>query len=673
MPDDLHLTRGYSAQLGQEAPPEMGFRKMVQLALRAWPYIRPLLLHLILLLCLAGVGLSSAMIAVFVGTDVFTNKVLVGQKLQPLQGTLMLLGPEYVTTDPEQLGENELEEGKGATVQSEVSSEPQLTPEQRRTVRNRLIIWGIIGACFGALLGYGSYYYSIWIWQAVNQNLRVKMVARVETLSLKYHDEARVGDGVFRVYQDSAMIVNLIQGGIIEPIFNAGMLIWTILILGAFNPWLMVIGGFTMCVMIVVAGLTTPRIRLRALRNRLANSDLTARTQETFTAAKLVKANNSEERVLKRFVKDSKDALNAAYFLRVDMILMVLIVSSVAAVGVIASEFLMVSWVIEGERTLLGAIFASIVGYVIWNTGAFQSVILQVEGAAWGSRGLLDTWMRMQDLYIALERAYYLLEIDEAVVDPESPVPIPEPIERIVWRDIDFSYVPDKPIFTGLNLEAHRGTITAIVGSTGAGKSTAMSLLLRLFDVDKGTLEVNSTDIRALKIADLRANVAIALQKNVLFADTIANNIAFGTNNASREKIEEAATIATADEFISQLPKGLDTELGERGGKLSSGQRQRLSIARAVVRNTPVLILDEPTASLDAKTEERVLKNLSKWGENRLIFLITHRIATIKQADQIAFIEDGKVAELGTHDELIVTPNGRYRQMIEAEVGKVEI
>ena len=647
----------------------MGLSRMVNLAFRAWPFIRPLLAHLILLLALFGTTMGAGILGAFIGTDLFTNKVLIGEKLQPLQAHLLLLGEEYVTTDPDQLGQGKsYSSGQNEKAAFDSNAELELTRDQRRTVRNRLLIWGAIGAVFGAIFGFGSYYYSVWIWQSVNQNLRVAMVSRAETLPIQFHDDARVGDSVFRVYQDSAMIVNLIQSAVLAPIWSLGTLFWGLVVLLAFDPWLMVIGALTTGFMSFVAGLTTGRIRKRALFNRIANSDLVSNSQEAFTSAKLVKANGAEESMCQRFVQGSDSALNAAYFLRFDMVLITLVVSLIVGAGVIFADYLMARWAILEQSTFgFAGILAALVGFAIWNAGAYQVGSTTFEALGWESRGLLGTWMRMQDLFVALDRAYYLLEIQDEVEDPKQPLTVPEDIKEVSWHSVGFAYKASEPILTHVNLRARKGTVTAIVGSTGTGKSTLMSLLLRLFDVDSGSVQINGIDIRQFKRADLRKHVAIALQKNVLFADTIANNISFGAKGAMQEDIERAAALATADEFIKELPNGLATELGERGGKLSSGQRQRLSIARAVVRGSPILILDEPTASLDAKTEAKVLANLADWGKNRLIFLITHRIATIKRADQIAFIEDGEVVELGSHEELVHLPNGRYRAMIEAE------
>ena len=286
-----------------------------------------------------------------------------------------------------------------------------------------------------------------------------------------------------------------------------------------------------------------------------------------------------------------------------------------------------------------------------------------------GTNWLVRIWSTMQDLFIALDRAFYLLDLEPEVNDPEEPKAFPATIQDVRWQDVQFGYSTDQPVLTGVDLKAAAGTVTAIVGTTGTGKSTLMSLLLRLYDVDRGQVTINGVDVKDLTIEDLRTNISIALQKNVLFADTVANNISYATTDASRADVEEAARIACADEFIEEMANGYDTELGERGGKLSAGQRQRLTIARAVVRDTPILILDEPTASLDARTEHQVLANLAAWGSDKIIFIITHRLSTVRNADQIAFMESGRIVETGSHEELMRIEDGLYHSFVVAETG----
>jgi ABC-type multidrug transport system fused ATPase/permease subunit len=207
----------------------------------------------------------------------------------------------------------------------------------------------------------------------------------------------------------------------------------------------------------------------------------------------------------------------------------------------------------------------------------------------------------------------------------------------------------------------------AIVGPTGSGKSTLAALLLRLFDPEAGAIEIDGVDLRRFRVASLRRRIAIALQENLLFGATIRENIRYAVPQASDAEVRAAARVACADEFIEKLADGYESELGERGTKLSTGQRQRLSIARAVLKDTPILILDEPTASLDAETELRVLRNLAEWGRGRVIFLVTHRLSTIRRADRVAVLREGRVVEFGGHEELMRIPGGTYRGLVEAE------
>ena len=193
-------------------------------------------------------------------------------------------------------------------------------------------------------------------------------------------------------------------------------------------------------------------------------------------------------------------------------------------------------------------------------------------------------------------------------------------------------------------------------------------MLLRLYNPDAGSVLINDVDLSQMSAEDVRSNISIALQQNVLFATSVAENIRYGMTDIDQESVAAAAKVACADEFIGAMPDGYDTELGERGGKLSTGQRQRISIARAILRDTPILILDEPTASLDAETERQVINNLGEWGRSRVIFIITHRLSTIRNADQIAFLEDGVVKELGSHQELL-DQGGCYADFVAAELG----
>ena len=501
----------------------------------------------------------------------------------------------------------------------------------------------------------------------VAQYLRVTMMERAEHLSLRYHSHARTGDAIYRIYQDSAMITSVIERVLLEPVVAIGQVVFSFIVIWLFSP---ILGGLYLAGMLPILWLVawfTPRLQMRSRRARTTNSALTSRIQEAFVAIRIVKANRAERIMGARFDEDSRVALDAAYYLRVEFILMRALVMVIAGTMIVGTQYLMAGWTIAETPTFLAGAVA-LVGFSVWNLGAFEAVDSRLEDFVENAADLIRIWGVIQDMGIGLDRAFFLLDLKPDIVDTDHAMPLPAPIREILFERVAFGYDPAQPVLKGVDLKAETGTITAIVGGAGSGKSTLMSLLLRLYDPDAGTIRVNGTPLAEIRIESLRAGVAIALQQNTLFATTVADNIAYAKADASRLAIEFAAKVACADAFIREMAQGYDAELGERGGKLSTGQRQRLSIARAIVRDTPILILDEPTASLDAETEHAVLRNLSDWCRERIVFLITHRLSTIRNADQIAFLEDGVIRELGDHASLMSIPDGRYGRYVNAEV-----
>jgi ATP-binding cassette subfamily B protein len=305
--------------------------------------------------------------------------------------------------------------------------------------------------------------------------------------------------------------------------------------------------------------------------------------------------------------------------------------------------------------------------YVAWNLSAFTYAKKEISGAIGSIRGLMYSWSQAQDMAVGLIRVFDILDIEPEVKDKEAAIPMPEFHHVVEFNRVSFSYEKDKPVLTDSSFRAEIGTINAIVGPTGCGKSTLMILLLRLFDPDNGSISIDGKDLRDFQMESLRENISIALQENILFGMSVAENIRYNNPKASDEDVKAVAEIACADEFIRSLPDGYNTLLGDRGGKLSTGQRQRLSIARALIKDCDILILDEPTAALDAETEHRVLANLAQWGKDKVIFLITHRISTIQQANQIMYLDKGRIQESGSHSELISITGGYYRRFVEQE------
>ena len=643
------------ANLVQEDPVESSaesgsVKEAFKLAWRCWPYYRPQAKHLATFVLINSVLGAFALGAAFIGTDLIENKIILGEKLEPLQATMLLLDEDFVSSAGAENG--------------------QLGLEQRKVVRERVIV--LAGVLAVLLLGISVcvWYYMTWIFQRVNQDLRVEMLSRVEHLSLRYHSDSKTGDAIYRIYQDSATIVNVLLYMVISPLRVVAWATFGIIVLLLFSPVL----GF----LLVAAAVPTimlmrfyiPKIRVAATLSREYNSDLTSRIQETLAAIRVVKASGAETRLMERFQSDSQKALDAAFDMRKYIAYLTVSVAVVGLSFVFIADYFMATWTIRGDSTFLGGSIA-LVGFAVWNLGAFKVATGRGEEVSAQIWELAFYWSTVQDLVAGLKRAFFLLDLEPEVVDVESPQAFPEKLKEVRIENIEFGYQPDRMILKGASLSAKTGTVTAIVGATGSGKSTLMSMLLRLYNPDAGAVLVNEVALSQMSAEDVRSNVSIALQQNVLFATSVADNIRYGRSDIDQGQVTAAAQVACADEFVRAMPDGYDTELGERGGKLSTGQRQRISIARAVLRDTPILILDEPTASLDAETERRVMANLGEWGRERVVFIITHRLSTIRNADQIAFLEDGVIKELGSHQQLLAQ-NGAYAEFVAAELGTDE-
>jgi ABC-type multidrug transport system fused ATPase/permease subunit len=625
-------------------------KEAFKLAWRCWPYYRPQAKHLATFVLINSVLGAFLLGAAFIGTDLIENKIILGEKLEPLQATMLLLDEDFVSSAGAENG--------------------QLGLEQRKVVRERVIV--LAGVLAVLLLGISVcvWYYMTWIFQRVNQDLRVEMLSRVEHLSLRYHSDSKTGDAIYRIYQDSATIVNVLLYMVISPLRVVAWATFGIIVLLLFSPVL----GF----LLVAAAVPTimlmrfyiPKIRVAATLSREYNSDLTSRIQETLAAIRVVKASGAETRLMERFQSDSQKALDAAFDMRKYIAYLTVSVAVVGLSFVFIADYFMATWTIRGDSTFLGGSIA-LVGFAVWNLGAFKVATGRGEEVSAQIWELAFYWSTVQDLVAGLKRAFFLLDLEPEVVDVESPQAFPEKLKEVRIENIEFGYQPDRMILKGASLSAKTGTVTAIVGATGSGKSTLMSMLLRLYNPDAGAVLVNEVALSQMSAEDVRSNVSIALQQNVLFATSVADNIRYGRSDIDQGQVTAAAQVACADEFVRAMPDGYDTELGERGGKLSTGQRQRISIARAVLRDTPILILDEPTASLDAETERRVMANLGEWGRERVVFIITHRLSTIRNADQIAFLEDGVIKELGSHQQLLAQ-NGAYAEFVAAELGTDE-
>jgi ABC-type multidrug transport system fused ATPase/permease subunit len=641
---------GAFAQLGTGSEQDtLSFRLIVEIFWRTLPLITTVKRHLLFFLGATVLGVILGFPATLLVFDALWNGVLAGDPINYYTAVFYAFDPAiYAGTGP--------------------------VPEAARTLlRDRFIIYGFIAVITMAPAAGAMMYYLVWILQRINQILRVRLLDRFQALSLRFHADSRVGDSIYRIYQDSAMVTNVIETLFLQPAMFVLRFCVGIAVVFFFNWVLALIMLLALPPAIGVGYWFSTRLRTRFRRAREANSDVTSRIQETISGIKVIKAYGAEKEEQARFERDSQHAFDVTFTARNFYAVFGVLMFWIAGTALLA----VVTW--SAAHTLWGSdLFGAgllntlglgtlAFGFTAWSLGLFNSFKTFSGYSSFSIEGMFSLWGRAQDIAIGLDRVFELLDMKPEVEDAPNAIPLAPLHDEIRYEGVSFAYQPDRPVLHEVDLAARPGTITAIVGPTGSGKSTLMALLLRLFDPNEGRITIDGIDLKQLQLDSLRANIAIALQENILFGTTVRENIRYAVPNASDEQVRAAARVASATEFIEALPQGYDTPLGERGTKLSSGQRQRLSIARAILKNTPILVLDEPTAALDAETEMRVLRNLAEWGRGRAIFLITHRLSTIRLANQIAYLRDGRIIERGSHAELMARPGGAYRTFVELE------
>jgi ABC-type multidrug transport system fused ATPase/permease subunit len=634
----------------------LSFRLIVRLLLRCLPLLRGVGGHLAALL--GGFALASgpSILLIFGLAVIWWNSALGDQPLSPWQATFLGLEPASAV---------------------EVDT---LDAETRRAVASGLRLRGVVVIPIIVSVFFGLFYYQVWILQRVNQTLRLRLVDRLQELSLRFHADSRVGDAIYRMVQDSAMVTQLIDVVFLSPLRAASSFAIGLGGAALFSPWLALLLLAVWPVTLLLGLWISWRLRVGFRNARETNSSLTSRIQESLLGIKVIKAFGLEEHEQRRFEDASRTAFSAALSART-----LLAFFGVATFWMVTAAVLVAVW--QGGLLTVGAevpfawralqalglpgggldqvlLFVGLGAWTLGSYNAFKGLFGWGTGAV---QRLFGLWGRTQDVAIGLDRVFELLDLEPEVRDAPDAVDMPRFESSISFRGVRFGYRAERPVLEGIDLEAKAGTITAIVGPTGSGKSTLMALLLRLFDPWSGEIRIDGRDLRRLRVESLRANVSIALQENVLFGTTVRENVRYAVPDASDDAVRAAARVACAAEFIEPLPEGYDTLLGERGTKLSTGQRQRLSIARALLKDTPILILDEPTASLDAETELRLLRNLADWGRGRAIFVVTHRLSTVRRADQIVYLEGGRAVEVGSHDELMSRAGGAYRRLVDAE------
>ena len=461
------------------------------------------------------------------------------------------------------------------------------------------------------------------------------------------------------------MVTQILQALIVDPFLASMRFFLGVGIVAAFSPFLGLVLLLTWVPMLYLCNLMSAPLRRGFKWARETNSALTSNIQETIEGIRTIKVNGLEAPRQTMFEAHSSGAFVAAHDARVRLLLFVFFVFVCGSLPLVFVELRSALFAYQGTETFLRDILLSF-GFAVWNLGGQDQARGRAKLATANTEGLVTLWGRAQDMAMGLNRVYQILDLTPDVQNRAGAMGLERIDRSIRFRNVRFSY-PERELFSDISFEAQVGDIIAILGPTGTGKTTLTLLLLRMFEYQGGSIELDGTDIRDYTFQSVRNKITLATQENILFSMSVMENIRFARRDATDAEVREAARIACADAFIERLPAKYDTFLGEKAAKLSTGQRQRLVIARAILKDTPILILDEPTASLDALTEQRIMTNIKAWAKKRTVFLITHRLSTVRQADKILFLKDGRVADFGSHSELMAKPSA-YRSFVEAEL-----
>src|SRR5213593_1647368 len=458
-------------------------------------------------------------------------------------------------------------------------------------------------------------------------SFRTQLVQQAQRLSLSYHDSKGTADSLYRVQQDAAVIDKIMVEGII-PFLSAVITLGTMIVVMARLDWQLALVGLTVCPpLFFLSRVYRPQMRRQSRHVKKLETSALAVVQETLGAIRVVKAFGQEARETERFVHRSSEGVAARIRLALIEGRYGVLVGLTSVLGTAAVLLIGVRHVRQDVLTL-GQLLM-VLGYLAQLYDPLKTISKKAAG--------------IQGYLASAERAFALLDEEPEVPERPKARPIGRARGAVAFRHVSFAYGPDRPVLHDVSCDIAAGTRLGIVGATGAGKTTLISLLTRFYDPTEGQVLLDDVDLREYKLADLRRQFAVVLQESVLFSLSIADNIAYAAPGASRDQVVAAAQAANAHEFIERLPQGYETEVGERGVKLSGGQRQRIALARAFLKDSPVLILDEPTSSVDAKTEAAIVDALERLKQGRTVIVISHRPSTLAGCSALLTIDGGRV------------------------------
>lgn len=492
-------------------------------------------------------------------------------------------------------------------------------------------------AALDAIASYLEKYLTTSVGQWISHDLRRMVYSHIQKLSIAFHDQERTGDLISRVTSDIDAIQSFIMQGVLGILINLITLIGMVGVM-FYLEWRFTLIALSVApVLFAVVYSYTRRIKKAARAVRKKEGEMTSVVEEVLSSIRIVKAFAREDYEVRRLEKESLEGVELALRARSLKAKLTPIVDIVVAVGTC-----LVLW-FGARLALSGNLSAGVLVVFIMYLGKMYKPMQELSK-------MTDTYSKAA---VSYERIRELLETDKQVKDFRRAIRAPRFRGKVEFDRVSFNYVPDTPILENVSFTIEPGQLAALVGPTGAGKTSIISLIARFYDPLSGKVMIDHTDIRRFQQKSLRQQISFVLQETVLFHAPVWQNIAYGKPEASRAEITRAAELANACEFIEKLPEGYDTVLGERGMTLSGGQRQRIAIARAVIRDTPLLIMDEPTSSLDAASEKLVLEALDRLIQNKTAIVIAHRLSTIRRADIIFVIQDGRIVESGQHAELL--------------------